>query len=167
MSPEPHKRRKTHVEELNMTNLTKAILVSTSLLPVPAWCSETPETFFIRFAEQLKAFNPAFVEMYSNDAKIRVYGRKGGTTYLITEYNGFEWKTWIRDMMPLVKENEDVTTFSNIQVTNNGEAITVDADRHSNGQCYTDTEYNLVLKPSEETYDIVKERITIYQDSHC
>tara|TARA_R110000824_G_scaffold157852_3_gene331350 strand:- start:2577 stop:3029 length:453 start_codon:yes stop_codon:yes gene_type:complete len=150
-----------------MTNLTKAILVSISLLPVPAWCSETPEAFFSRFAEQLKAFNPAFAEKYSNDAKISVYGRKGGATYLITEYNGFEWKTWIRDMMPLVKENEDVTTFSNIQMRNNGEAITVTADRRSSGQCYTDTEYNLVLKPTGDSYEIVEERIAVYQDSHC
>ena len=150
-----------------MKNLTKAILVSISLLPVPAWCTESPETFFIRFAEQLRAFNPAFAEVYSNDAKVSVHGRKGGATYLITEYSGFEWKTWIRDMLPLVKENEDVTTFSNILVTNNDDVITVNADRHSNGQCYTDTEYSLVLKPTGDSYEIVEERISVYQDSHC
>ncbi len=91
-----------------MTNLTKAILVSISLLSVPAWSAETPETFFIRFAEQLKAFNPAFAEMYSNDAKISVYGRKGGATYLITEYCVFQTKVATesrRSLPPIPRES--------------------------------------------------------------
>ena len=51
--------------------------------------------------------------------------------------------------MPLAKSQNEKGTFSKIEITETNDGYKIKADRYPVRKCYTDTDYYMIVKPSE------------------
>lgn len=63
------------------------------------------------------------------------------------ELTGAQWKQLIVKVMPLAKTKNDMSTFSDINITEIKDGFKIKANRYSVRKCYTDTGYYMVVKP--------------------
>ena len=133
-----------------------------------ASAAETPEQFFERFVNLGHRFDPAVIDLYRDTASIQMYRRYPHGLERATEMSGVEWKSLIRKMMPLVKEKDDRSIYTNVKVSSAGAKVKITADRYVVRKCYTDNGYYLVIEQQPNgQYGVVEEHFVTEPRPDC
>ncbi len=135
----------------------------------PAHANEQPSDFFERYAEYVKTFNRAVIQLYSNDALIhayRVYPNKRTEKHM--EFNGENWKRYLKQAMPFASLENETNTFSNVTVSEYNNGYIIKAHRYSIKKCYTDKNYYMVINPDiYGSYEIIEEYMEVDPTARC
>jgi len=105
-----------------------------------------PEELFSEYVALGEAFDIKLLEFYSDDAKISFYRVYPHGLERAMEFTAVEWKDLIVKMMPISKAKNDISTYSNIVITELDSGYKIKADRYPERKCYTDTGYYMILK---------------------
>lgn len=123
-----------------------------------AKAEEKPEEFFSRYMHLGNTFDPTVADLYDDDAQILAYRVYPHGLERNMELTGAQWKGLVKKVMPLAKEKNDKSTFSNVVITKIEDGFKIKADRYSVSKCYTDSGYYMVLKLNQDgSLVIVKE----------
>jgi len=144
------------------------ILMIVILLPRPATANEDAEHFFQHFIALAENFDPAIVDLYSENARIHSARTQGHGQEEIMELNGIEWKALVPQVMPLAKAQNDRSTFSNVKISKQGKGFKIKAERYSERKCYTDHGYYLLIEPSASgALQIIEEYLETQSQLDC
>ena len=137
--------------------MTKYLTLSLTLLaiacgtakPMPVkLASQAPQAreFFKQYQKLSNTFDQNLMELYADDAQI-------STTRILPDgrlqklaFTGAEFKPIAGKMLPLAQLRDDTSTFSNVKLTEVGDAVKITANRYSKLKCYTDIKFYLVLR---------------------
>ena len=108
------------------------------------------EAFFERYQELLQAFDPEVIDQYSDDARIvNVRRYPGDLPDRTLELTGAQYKDLARGAMPMAKERGDVSRYSELTYSLEGERVRIRATRYSVLKDY-ESPYSALVGPSEK-----------------
>ncbi|MBX3710866.1 MAG: hypothetical protein KF800_02745 [Lysobacter sp.] len=151
-----------------MLTATLLTLFATSApsLPVhaakPARTQASPQeanarALFEQFVQLGEAFDPALADLYADTAKIsnrRVF--PDGTSREMA-MPAPSYKTLLRQVMPVAKEQNDVSRYSDVRYAVEGENVRIDATRHSVMKDYSAPHTLLVGPDTDGTWRVLEE----------
>jgi hypothetical protein len=117
----------------------------------PSSCeTNSPEgrarTFFARFAEISHAFNPAVADFYADKARIVSVRKYPNGAQRKLEIRGAEYKSLIREVIPIGKAHGDTNTYADISYQRQGARVWSRATRYSALKQYS-SPYSLLVGP--------------------
>ncbi|MCA9392884.1 MAG: hypothetical protein KC900_01665 [Candidatus Omnitrophica bacterium] len=115
------------------------------------------EAFFNRFVELEHSFDPAVADLYTDDARIRTQRLQPDGRRNPMEMSGKQMKGLIGKVMPLAEQRGDISTYSDVRYSTEGNRVTIHATRYSAAKCYADPNYYLVIEDTGAGYRIVEE----------
>jgi hypothetical protein len=116
------------------------------MLPSLSYAEESPEELFERYEQLAKSFDSSIGSLYFDDAKVHAYRVYPHGLERTMEFTGAEWKEFILKVMPMAKSQNDISTYSNIVITEVESGYKIKADRYSERKCYTDNGYYMIVK---------------------
>lgn len=124
--------------------------------------------FFETYQTLYKNFDEKVVALYDESAEItmtRTYPSQPKRELRLT---GAQWRPLLAASLAPAKARNDVSTFSNVVITIDGDLATIKADRYAAIKCYTDTGYQLKIRRADDgTYAIVAEHVETIAQSNC
>lgn len=124
--------------------------------------------FFNKFQKLGQSYDPAVVELYSNDAKIAAVRIMSDGKERNMKLSGEQWKKLLLDSLDIGKKRGDNSEFSNIQITVNDNQAKIKANRYSHVKCFEDTRYYMVVeKVNGKELKIVEEFMQSPATSSC
>ncbi|MCA9402710.1 MAG: hypothetical protein KC897_02920 [Candidatus Omnitrophica bacterium] len=115
------------------------------------------EAFFNRFVELEHNFDPAVADLYTDEARIRTLRLQPDGRRNPMEMSGRQMKGLIDKVMPLAEQRGDISTYSDVRYSTEGNRVTIHATRYSAAKCYTDPNYYIVIEDTGAGYRIVEE----------
>jgi hypothetical protein len=117
----------------------------------PSSCeTRSPEgrarTFFARFVEISHAFDPAVADLYADEARIVSVRKYPNGAERKLEIKGAEYKSLIREVMPIAKVRGDTNTYADISYQRQGARVWIRATRYSALKQYS-SPYSLLVGP--------------------
>jgi hypothetical protein len=140
-----------------------------------AWAAETSaETredardFLLRYAGLTAAADAAVIELYEDDARIRLTTLTHAGAQLSLVIIGHQWKRELRAGWLEGGVRLEPSSFANLSVRHDADRLQLRAQRYSHARCYWDRGYEVTLQPDAVgRYRIVEERLTIQRDATC
>jgi hypothetical protein len=115
-------------------------------------------TFFARFVEVSHAFDPAVADFYADEARIVSVRKYPNGTERQSEINGAEYKSLIREVIPIAKARGDTNTYADVSYQQQGARVRIQATRYSALKQYS-SPYSLLVGPDASgTWLIYEER---------
>ncbi len=150
-------------------NLLLFIVLANTPLAMAKDADETSaQVFFETYQTLFKTFDEKVVALYDENAEItmtRTYPSQPKRELRLT---GAQWRPLLAASLPAAKTRNDVSTFSNVVITIDGDLATIKADRYASMKCYTDTGYQLKIRRADDgTYAIVAEHTNTLAQSNC
>lgn len=128
---------------------------------------ENARALFARFIKLRNAFDPSIADLYANSAKITVFEAFSEGNPKPRTYSGAQWKSKLSGMMSKAKAHNDHNKYQEVRYQDQGRNVEVRAKRYSNGSCYWDRTYTLVVGRDQGRYRILEEHIKIDPDAKC
>lgn len=126
------------------------------------------KAFFETYQTLFKNFDEKVVALYDESAEItmtRTYANQPKRELRLT---GAQWRPLLAAALPTAKSRNDVSTFSNVVITVDGDLATIKADRYAPIKCHTDTGYLLKIRRGDDgAYRIVAEHMDTIAESNC
>lgn len=150
-----------------MLTRIKTLLASSLLVASTAMANDQVAEFFQNYVALGHNFDPAVAELYLDDSTVFAYQVTAeGETKQMT-IPGKQWKQLIPTIMPRAKTAGDVSQYSNIEIVEVEGRFEITADRYSELKCYTDTDYIMIVAPTESGFKIAAEQMVSYAVSQC
>lgn len=135
-------------------SLPLVLAVSASLA---ADSEDKARKFFAQYVALEKAFDPAVVELYSDEARIqntRIYptGQERVLTLPAAQY-----KQLLLQALPLAKERGDTNAYSEVKYTPEGDRVRITATRYSDLKKYSSPISLLVGPAADGKWQILEE----------
>lgn len=132
---------------------------------------ESARAFFARYVGLIEHPDLAFVDLYSDHARVHTLRHFPDGTTATREMTGRQWKRNLRQMYRRVNLRGDphaAEAFSEIEFTESGEGLRVSAHRYVRGSCAEDRAFSLLLAPSPDGgLRIVEESSETWAQSMC
>ncbi|MCU7829844.1 MAG: hypothetical protein KZQ85_12320 [Candidatus Thiodiazotropha sp. (ex Myrtea sp. 'scaly one' KF741663)] len=107
---------------------------------------EEGKRFFDNYQAQDAAYDPAFIELFTDDSRIRSLRRYPTGQEKLVHVNGAQWKSLLHYGLPIAKSTGDRSEFSNPRYEKNGKYLRIRADRHSLLRCFIDYGFYLDIE---------------------
>lgn len=148
---------------MSARTLTRVSIVLLGLAAAPVWAQSDYEAIvkatelFQRYVELGHAFDPAIVDLYSDDAVIR--NRRVFPTGEVREIEipVAQYKQLIVQVMPMAKEAGDIDEYSRVTYQREGEGVRVRATRYTKLKDYSSPVSMLAMPDSSGNWRIVEE----------
>ena len=129
----------------------------------PSSCEiDSPEdrarTFFARFVQISHAFDPAVADLYADEGRIVSVRRYSDGMERKFEMNGAEYKSLIREAMPIAKARGDISTYTDVSYQRDGTRVGIRAIRYSVHKQYSSPYFLLVEPDASGQWLIYEER---------
>lgn len=140
-----------------------------------AWAAETSaearedaRDFLLRYAGLTAVADAAVIELYEDDARIRLTTLTHAGAQRSLVINGHQWKRELRAGWSEGGVRLEPSSFANLSVRHDANRLQLRAQRYSHARCYWDRGYEVTLQPDAVgRYRIVEERLTIRRDATC
>lgn len=103
-------------------------------------------TFFACFVQISHAFDPVLADLYADEGRIVSVRRYSDGMERKFEMNGAEYKSLIREAMPIAKARGDISTFTDVSYQRDGTRVRIRATRYSVLKQYS-SPYSLLVGP--------------------
>lgn len=144
-----------------MKSLAVALAASLAFLISAALAGPIDEAkaLFQRYVSLERAFDPAVADLYADDARIK--NKRTYPTGQVRELSmpAPQYKTIIRQTMPLAKAKGDTSTYSDVTFTEEGGGVRIHATRFSDLKKYS-SPISLLLAPDSAGHWQVKEELS-------
>lgn len=122
-----------------------AVAVAAAAAPAEADSSKAARAFFDNYVALSERFDPAAADLYSDSARIRA--RRGSPSGELRdlELTGKQWKELLVQALPTAKARGDISTFSDVSVSEQTGGVRVAARRYSTLKCRWDEAYFMVV----------------------
>jgi hypothetical protein len=142
-------------ERMKRTMLLAAMALTIAAVAQPVRAAEQDAVDRVSVAKKLfesyvrleHAFDPSVADLYSDDAVIR--NKRTYPTGQVREMTlpAAKYKDLLRAAMPLAKQRGDISTYSQISYTIEGDGVRIKADRYSELKKYH-SPISILVKPS-------------------
>lgn len=124
--------------------------------------------FLLRYVGLTATSDVAALEMYRDDARVRVSSWQGGREVQSAVASGKGWKQQLRSGWFDGTTRMEASSFQEAQVVAQGQRLVIHAKRYSQTRCYWDNSYAAVIEPDRNgQYQIVEERLSFQRDAFC
>ena len=124
--------------------------------------------FLLRYVGLTATSDVAALDMYRDDARIRVSSWQGGREAQAGLAIGKGWKQQLRAGWFDGTTRMEASSFQDATVTAQGPRLLIRAKRYSQTRCYWDNGYAVAIEPDKNGhYQIVEERVTFQRDAFC
>lgn len=117
------------------------------------------EALFDRYVKLERAFDPAAADLYADDAVIRNKRTYPNGQVRELTFPAAQYKTLIRQAMPLAKAQGDTNAYSDITFTNEGFGVRIRATRFSNLKKYS-SPISLLVAPGKDGRWLIREELS-------
>ena len=129
---------------------------------------QTAVGFFDSYVRLSSEFDDGVASLYSDDAVITSYRRYPHGLERAAEMDGAQMKKLIVEFMPMARQRNDRSEFTDVRVEVEGERAKIRATRYSIAKCYQDTAYYMVIERlAGGEYYIVEEHTETQPQSDC
>jgi hypothetical protein len=129
---------------------------------------EEGKEFFRNYQKLDAAFDPAFIELYSDESLIHQLRRYPFGVEKRVVISGYQWKMILREALPVAKSRGDRSEYKNPRYDKNGKYLRIRAERHSLHKCFVDMGFYIDLERSENGGILIKEMYVETQSlSNC
>jgi endonuclease YncB( thermonuclease family) len=121
---------------------------------------QSAQEFFEECDKRARNFDISLAECYSDKSFVRNTRRYPSGRTRILEFTAAQWKKLILEAMPIAKQLNDYSTFSNVTYTTEGKRIRINATRYSERKKYYSPISILVGRDSSgswRTYEEISE----------
>jgi len=126
--------------------------------------SRDAREFLLRYAGLTTAADPAAIDLYRDDARIRLAAVAGDREVSSAVVDGAEWKRQLRAR----RSGMEASSFVRPTTGPEGRRLRIQAQRYSHTRCYWDRAYAVTIEPDATgRYFIVDERLTVRRDAAC
>ena len=133
--------------------------------------AETAQTFFARYVGLIAQPELAFVDLYSDYARVHTLRHLADGTVARLEMTGLQWKRNLTQMYRQVKVKGDpqaAQAFSQVSFSDGVDGLRISARRYVRGSCAVDREFHLVVAPGADgVLRIVEEGSETWVQSQC
>lgn len=135
----------------------------------PALAKKNKEAsdFFNRYVTLSDNFDVSVASLYSDNAKIHAFRHTPDGLVRVLQMTGTQWKELVVKVMPVAKESGDISKYSNITFSTEGDTVKIKAERYSVLKCFTDKAYYMVVEKEGKEFKIIEEYIETYPQSTC
>ena len=124
--------------------------------------------FLLRYVGLTATSDVAALDMYRDDARIRVSSWQGGREAQAGLAIGKGWKQQLRAGWFDGTTRMEASSFQDATVVGQGARLLIRAKRYSQTRCYWDNGYAVAIEPDKNGhYQIVEERVTFQRDAFC
>lgn len=124
--------------------------------------------FLLRYVGLTATSDVAALDMYRDDARIRVSSWQGGREAQAGLAIGKGWKQQLRAGWFDGTTRMEASSFQDATVIAQGNRLLIRAKRYSQTRCYWDNGYAVAIEPDKNGhYQIVEERVTFQRDALC
>jgi hypothetical protein len=124
--------------------------------------------FLLRYVGLTTTSDVAALDMYRDDARIRVSSWQGGREAQAGLAIGKGWKQQLRAGWFDGTTRMEASSFQDATVIAQGARLLIRAKRYSQTRCYWDNGYAVAIEPDKNGhYQIVEERLTFQRDAFC
>lgn len=125
-------------------------------------------TFLLRYVGLTATSNIAALDLYRDDARVRVVSYNGEREAAGGLVQGKDWKQQLRAGWFDGTTRLESSSFASASVVRDGERLIIRARRYSQANCYWDNGYGVAIEPDRfGQYQIVEERISFQRASAC
>ena len=129
---------------------------------------EDGEKFFERYLALDAAYDPAFIELYADETRIRSLRRYPSGQERMLELNGVQWKSALLNALSIAKLRGDRSEYKNPRYELVGEKLRIRADRYSILKCYWDKGFSLTLgRRQNGSFFIEEQYFETQPESNC
>ncbi len=127
------------------------------------------QKFLARYSDLTSRADIGALELYHDEARIKITYFKNQATEQEVVTNGRQWKQTLRAGWFDNTSRLEATRFEHVRVKPlAGQRILIRATRVSLTSCYRDTGYATIIAPQENRlFTIVEERVGYPRDAHC
>lgn len=130
--------------------------------------ASTPEELFKQYVALGDNFDIKVAELYSDDAKISAYRKYPHGLERVMELSGKQWKTLLVKVMPGAKAANDISTYTEVEISSIIGGYKIKANRYSERKCYLDKGYYMLVKPDKNgNLRITEEYSETQPQSNC
>ena len=123
--------------------------------------------FFENFQHLNKVYDPAIIDLYSDDAVVSVISYGKGIEVL-TKIQASKFKPQLDESMKYAKALSSSDRYSNIRISPIAQGYKIEAHRYSFDKCYEDKAFSLELrKNTDNSLQIVKQYESTVEVSAC
>lgn len=124
--------------------------------------------FLLRYVSLTSTSDVAALDLYRDDARVRVASYLGAQETQASIVRGSEWKRQLRAGWYDGTARLESSSFQGADVLRNGERLLIRARRYSQTHCYWDSGYAVVIAPDRfGQFQILEERISFQRASSC
>ena len=124
--------------------------------------------FLLRYVSLTSTADVAALDLYHDDARVRVASYLGAQQTQASIVRGAEWKRQLRAGWYDGTARLEAASFQGAEVLRNGERLVIHARRYSQPHCYWDNGYAVVIAPDRfGQFQILEERISFQRASSC
>lgn len=135
--------------------------------PVPDATQEA-RSFLLRYTGLTSTADVAALDMYRDDARVRVATMVDGRETQAGIVDGKKWKDQLRAGWFGGTTKLEASTFQGATVERVGGRLLIRAQRYSQTRCYWDSSYAVAIEPDHVgQFKIVEERITFQRSAFC
>lgn len=125
-------------------------------------------TFLLRYVGLTATSDVAALDMYRDDARIRVSAWQGGREVQNGLAVGKGWKQQLRAGWFDGTTRMEASSFQDASVSVQGQRLVIRAKRYSQTRCYWDNGYAVAIEPDKNGhYQIVEERLSFQHEAYC
>ena len=126
------------------------------------------QSFLLRYTGLTSTADVASLDMYRDDAHVRVATMVDGRETQAGIVDGKTWKYKLRAGWFDGTTKLEASTFQGTTVKRDGGRLLIRAQRYSQTRCYWDNSYAVAIEPDREgQFQIVEERITFQRGALC
>jgi hypothetical protein len=130
--------------------------------------AQEARTFLLRYVGLTAASDIAALDIYRDDARVRVATAVGGRETQTRFIGGKEWKEQIRAGWFDGTTRLEASTFTGATAAVDGNRLLIRAQRYSRTRCYWDNSYAVAIEPDRVgRFQTVEERITFERNAVC
>jgi hypothetical protein len=124
--------------------------------------------FLLRYVGLTSTADVAALDMYRDDARVRVAAMIDGRTTQPGTIDGKQWKQQLRAGWFDGTTRLEASSFAGATVETEGSRLLIRARRYSHTRCYWDNSYAVTIEPDRTgQLQIVEERITFQRSAVC
>jgi hypothetical protein len=138
----------------------KLLLVTIFLLSNFAWADEISieegRVFFEKYQALDAAYDPAFIELYTDRSQIQTLRRYPHGLERKFQIPGAQWKLLLKKALPVAKARGDRSEYLNPRYEQKGNYLRIRATRYSILKCYNDEAFYLDIERGSNSVLYIK-----------
>lgn len=118
------------------TTIILATLIATCSAIVPAMATEPSQALFAQYQSLYQAFDPAVADMYCDEAVIRNQRTYPDGNQRTINLQAATYKNVLRSVMPMAKAKGDISTYTDVKYSAEGDNVRIKTMRYSEMKRY-------------------------------